>query len=53
MPVKTLAPERLASAIRAVSDDADVRARAAELSEWIAQEDGADKDSEQIESILA
>ena len=52
-PVKKLTPERLASAIRTASDDDDMRARAAELSERMAQEDGANRASEQIEGILA
>jgi UDP:flavonoid glycosyltransferase YjiC (YdhE family) len=53
MPVKKLAANRLESAIRAASNDVDVCARAAELSEQMSQEDGADKAAEQIESILA
>jgi sterol 3beta-glucosyltransferase len=53
MPVKKLAPQRLASAIRTARDDVDMRARAAELSKRMAQEDGADRASEEIESILA
>jgi sterol 3beta-glucosyltransferase len=53
MPVKKLAPERLASAIRAARDDADMRARAVDLSKRIAQEDGTGRASEQIESTLA
>lgn len=38
MPVKRLATNRLASAIQTANDDADMRARAAELSERLAQE---------------
>jgi sterol 3beta-glucosyltransferase len=53
MPVKKLTPDRLASAIRAVRDDTDMQARAAVLSERIAQENGAGRASEQIESTLA
>ena len=53
MPVKRLAPERLASAIQTASNDVDMRARAAELSERMSQEEGAERASEQIESILA
>ena len=52
MPVKKLATRRLASAIQTVNDDAAVRARAAELAERIAQENGADRASEHIESTL-
>ncbi len=53
MPVKKLTPDRLASAIRAVRDDTDMQARAAVLSERIAQENGAGRASDQIESTLA
>ena len=53
MPVKKLTPDRLASAIRAVRDDTDMQARAAVLSERIAQENGVGRASEQIESTLA
>jgi sterol 3beta-glucosyltransferase len=52
MPVKKLVTRRLASAIQAAHDDA-MRTRAAELSERIAQENGADRASEQIESTLS
>jgi sterol 3beta-glucosyltransferase len=52
-PVKKLAAERLASAIRTASNDADMRARAAELSKGMALEDGAGRACEQIESTLA
>jgi UDP:flavonoid glycosyltransferase YjiC (YdhE family) len=53
MPVKRLATNRLASAIQTANDDADMRARAAELSERLAQENGAERACEQIESTLA
>jgi sterol 3beta-glucosyltransferase len=53
MPVKNLAPERLASAIRIASNDTDMRTSAASLSERIAREDGTSRASEAIESILA
>jgi UDP:flavonoid glycosyltransferase YjiC (YdhE family) len=53
MPVKELTTNRLASAIQTASDDADMRTRAADLSERIAQENGANRASEQIESTLA
>jgi sterol 3beta-glucosyltransferase len=52
MPVNKLATSRLASAIQTANDDADMRARAAELSERIAQENGADRACEQIERAL-
>jgi sterol 3beta-glucosyltransferase len=52
MPAKKLATNRLASAIQTATDDTDMRTRAAELSERIAQENGAHRASEQIESIL-
>jgi sterol 3beta-glucosyltransferase len=52
MPVKKLAANRLASAIQTAHDDVAMRARAARLSEQIAQENGANRASEQIESIL-
>jgi sterol 3beta-glucosyltransferase len=48
-----LAPSRLASAIRTALDDPAMRTRTAELSERIAQEDGATRACEQIESTLA
>jgi sterol 3beta-glucosyltransferase len=53
MPVKKLATERLASAIQTANDDAGMRTRATELSERIAQENGADRACEQIERTLA
>jgi sterol 3beta-glucosyltransferase len=53
MPVKKLATNRLASAIQTANDDADMRARAAELSERLAQENGAERACEQIERTLA
>jgi sterol 3beta-glucosyltransferase len=53
IPVKKLTPKRLASAIRAVREDLDMRARAAVLSERIAQEDGAGRACELIEGTLA
>ena len=53
MPVKNLTTNRLASAIQTANADADMRTRAAELSKRIAQENGADRASEQIESTLA
>jgi sterol 3beta-glucosyltransferase len=53
MPVKKLATERLASAIQTANDDAGMRTRATELSERIAQENGADQACEQIERTLA
>jgi UDP:flavonoid glycosyltransferase YjiC (YdhE family) len=53
MPVQKLTTNRLSSVIHTASDDADMRTRAAELSERIAQENGADRASEQIESTLA
>jgi sterol 3beta-glucosyltransferase len=52
MPVKKLTPDRLALAIRAVRDDTGMQARAALLSERIAQENGAGRACEQIESTL-
>jgi sterol 3beta-glucosyltransferase len=48
---KLTAP-RLASAIRTAINDSTMRARAAELSQRIAQEDGATRASAQIESVL-
>jgi sterol 3beta-glucosyltransferase len=53
MPAKKLTTNRLASAIQTANADADMRTRAAELSKRIAQENGADRASEQIESTLA
>jgi UDP:flavonoid glycosyltransferase YjiC (YdhE family) len=53
MPVKKLVPERLASAIQRASEDHVMRARAAELSKRIAQENGTERASELIESTLA
>jgi sterol 3beta-glucosyltransferase len=53
MPAKKLATDRLASAIQTANNDTDMRTRAAELSEQIAQENGADRACEQIERILA
>jgi sterol 3beta-glucosyltransferase len=53
MPVKKLTTNRLASAIQTANADADMRTHAAELSDRIAQENGADRASEQIESTLA
>jgi sterol 3beta-glucosyltransferase len=47
-----LAPSPLASAIRTALDDSAMQARTADLSERIAQEDGATRASEQIESTL-
>jgi sterol 3beta-glucosyltransferase len=44
---------RHASALQTANDDADMRARAAELSERLAQENGAERACEQIESTLA
>jgi sterol 3beta-glucosyltransferase len=52
-PIRKLTAERLASAIRKVRDDVDMRARAAELSIRIAGEDGTGRASEEIESTLA
>jgi sterol 3beta-glucosyltransferase len=52
LPANKLAPSRLAPAIRAALDDSTMQARTAQLSERIAQEDGAARASEQIESIL-
>jgi sterol 3beta-glucosyltransferase len=52
MPVNKLATSRPAAAIQTANDDADMRARASELSERIAQENGADRACEQIERIL-
>jgi sterol 3beta-glucosyltransferase len=52
MPVKKLTPDRLALAIRAVRNDTGMQARAALLSERIAQENGAGRACEQIESAL-
>jgi sterol 3beta-glucosyltransferase len=53
MPAKKLAPEQLASTIQKARDDGDMRTRAADLSERIAQEDGTGRASEQIERTLA
>jgi sterol 3beta-glucosyltransferase len=53
MPVRKLASDQLAAVIRATRDDVDMRARAAVLSERMAQENGAEHASEEIESILA
>lgn len=53
LPVKKLTPDRLASAIRAVHEDLDMRVRAAVLSERIAQENGAGRACELIEGTLA
>jgi sterol 3beta-glucosyltransferase len=53
MPVKNLTTNRLALAIQTANADADMRTRAADLSDRIAQENGADRASEQIESTLA
>jgi sterol 3beta-glucosyltransferase len=53
LPANKLAPTDLASAICTAIDDSAMQTRAAELSERIAQEDGATKASEQIESALA
>jgi hypothetical protein len=50
-PEEGLAANRLASAIQTADDDADMRARADELSERIVQETGADRGSEQIEAL--
>jgi sterol 3beta-glucosyltransferase len=52
VPVKKLTPDRLALAIRAVRNDTGMQARAALLSEQIAQENGAGRACEQIESTL-
>jgi UDP:flavonoid glycosyltransferase YjiC (YdhE family) len=52
LPANKLTPSRFASAIRAALDDSAMHARTAELSERIAQEDGATRASEQIESTL-
>jgi sterol 3beta-glucosyltransferase len=52
LPANKLTPSRLASAIRQALDDSAMHARTAELSERIAQEDGATRASEQIESTL-
>jgi sterol 3beta-glucosyltransferase len=52
IPVKKLAISRLASAIQTANDDAAMRARAAEMSERIAQENGAHRAFQQIESTL-
>jgi sterol 3beta-glucosyltransferase len=53
LPAKKLAPERLAPAIRTAIGDPGMQARTAELAERIAQEDGATRAGEQIESTLA
>ena len=53
LPAKKLAPGGLASAIRTAVDDSAMQARTAELSERIAQEEGATRASEQTESTLA
>ena len=52
LPANKLTPSRLASAIRQALDDSAMHARTPELSERIAQEDGATRASEQIESTL-
>jgi sterol 3beta-glucosyltransferase len=52
LSAKKLAASRLASAIRAAIDDSAVQARTAELSERIAEEDGATRACQQIETVL-
>lgn len=53
LPAKKLTPSRLAFAIRAAINDPTMQTRIAGLAERIAQEDGAARASEQIETILA
>ncbi len=53
LPANKLTPANLASAIRAAIHDSAMQARAAELSEWITQEDGATRASALIEGALA
>jgi sterol 3beta-glucosyltransferase len=53
LPAKKLAASPLASAIRTALDDSAMQARTAELSQRIAQEDGATRACEQIEATLA
>jgi hypothetical protein len=53
LAAKKLAPAPLASAICTALDDSASQARAAQLSERIAQEDDAPRASERIERTLA
>ena len=53
LPANKLTAASLASAIRVAINDSALQARAAELSERIAREDGATRASTQIESVLA
>jgi sterol 3beta-glucosyltransferase len=53
MPAKKLTAHRLASAIQIALAAADIEARASQLSEQIAQENGADRACQQIEKTLA
>jgi sterol 3beta-glucosyltransferase len=53
LPANKLTPANLALAIDTAISDSAMQARAAELSERIADEDGAIRASEQIESVLA
>ncbi len=52
VPVKRLRPDSLAAAIRAAVSNAEMHARAAELSTRITHEDGTTRASEQIEDVL-
>ena len=52
LPAKNVTRERLAAVVGAAIQDSTVQARATELSERIAREDGAGRASEQIEASL-
>jgi sterol 3beta-glucosyltransferase len=53
LPAKRLTAERLGAAIRTTLEDQAMRARAAELSDRIAHEDGIERAAEEIEALLS